>query len=114
MDINHYVAAAIGDIFSLVGNDELEEAETRYIPRKSAARGIILAASQGQLGELTATKPKCMVDVRGQPLLQRLVSTFAASGVRNVTPWCAAIARKTVKAWMASRPWTMTAHAEHR
>ena len=84
VEVEHRVAP-MGDIFHLVGNDELEEAETRYMPRKSAARGIILAASQGQLGDLTAAKPKCMVDVRGQPLLQRLVSTLAASGVRNVT-----------------------------
>jgi phosphoenolpyruvate phosphomutase len=84
MEIEHRVAP-VNDIFRLVGNDELEEAENRYIPRKSGARGIILAASRGDLGELTATKPKCMVDVRGQPLLQRLVSTLAASGVRNVT-----------------------------
>jgi len=84
LEIEHRVAP-VTDIFRLVGNDELEEAENRYIPRKSVAHGVILAASQGQLGEMTATKPKCMVDVRGQPLLQRLVSTLAASGVRNVT-----------------------------
>src|SRR6185503_18330196 len=84
VEIEHRVAP-VNDIFRLVGNDELEEAENRYIPRKATARGIILAASQGALGELTAAKPKCMVDVRGQPLLQRLVSTLAASGVRNVT-----------------------------
>jgi phosphoenolpyruvate phosphomutase len=84
VEIEHKVAP-VNDIFKLVGNAELEEAENRYIPRKSSARGVILAASQGQLGDLTADKPKCMVDVRGQPLLQRLVSTLAASGVRNVT-----------------------------
>lgn len=84
VEIEHRVVS-VNEIFRLVGNDELEEAENRYIPRKIAASGIILAASQGQLGELTADKPKCMVDVRGQPLLQRLVSTMAASGVKNVT-----------------------------
>ncbi|MBV9549264.1 MAG: phosphoenolpyruvate mutase [Alphaproteobacteria bacterium] len=84
VEIEHRIAP-VDDIFRLVGNDELEEAESRYIPRKSLARGIILAASQGALGALTVAKPKCMVDVRGQPLLQRLVSTLAASGVRNIT-----------------------------
>jgi phosphoenolpyruvate phosphomutase len=84
VDVEHRVVS-VNEIFRLVGNDELEQAENRYIPRKIAASGIILAASQGQLGELTADKPKCMVDVRGQPLLQRLVSTLAASGVKNVT-----------------------------
>jgi phosphoenolpyruvate phosphomutase len=84
IEVEHRVAP-VNDIFKLVGNDELEEAENRYIPRKSSASAIILAASQGALGELTDAKPKCMVDVRGQPLLQRLVSTLASSGVRNVT-----------------------------
>ena len=47
---------------------------------------MVLAASRGgELGEITRDKPKCMVDVRGRPLLQRLVSTFNESGVREVT-----------------------------
>ena len=84
IEVEHRVAP-VNDIFKLVGNDELEEAESRYIPRKSSARAVILAASQGVLGDLTDDRPKCMVDVRGQPLLQRLVTTLASSGVRNVT-----------------------------
>jgi len=36
-------------------------------------------------GELTRDRPKCMIDVRGQSLLQRLVSTLGDSGLRDVT-----------------------------
>ena len=47
----------------------------RYLPatRARPAR-IVLAASRGSgLGEATADRPKCMVDVRGKPLLRRLL-----------------------------------------
>ena len=104
--------ASVKDIFGLVDNDELEDAGTRYLPvvhggaPDAAAvapieavtgaagdlpapglpvRGIVLAASQGEaLGPLTADRPKCMVDVRGRPLLGQLLDTLRQSGVRDV------------------------------
>ena len=78
--------APVKDIFRLVGNDELEAAERRYLPAETRRSAVVLAASRGgELGEITRDKPKCMVDVRGRPLLQRLVSTLNESGVREVT-----------------------------
>ena len=78
--------APVKDIFRLVGNDELEAAERRYLPAETRRSAVVLAASRGgELGELTRDRPKCMVDVRGRPLLQRLVSTLNESGVREVT-----------------------------
>jgi phosphoenolpyruvate phosphomutase len=78
--------ASVADIFRLMGNHELEEAEKRYLPAREPTRAIVLGASRGdELGVLTADKPKCMVDVRGQPLLKRLVGTMHEAGVRDVT-----------------------------
>ena len=78
--------ASVKDIFRLVGNDELEAAERRYLPSEPPRSAVVLAASRGgALGELTRDKPKCMVEVRGRPLLQHLVSTLGESGVRDVT-----------------------------
>jgi phosphoenolpyruvate phosphomutase len=77
--------ASVKDIFRIVGNAELEEAERRYLPETPHPRAIVLAASGGDLGELTETRPKCMVDVRGRSLLARQVDTFAASQIRDVT-----------------------------
>jgi phosphoenolpyruvate phosphomutase len=79
--------ASVSDVFRLTGDDELQEAERRYLLAPGAeTRAIVIAASRGSaLGELTADRPKCMVDVRGQPLLRRLVSTFRESGVREIT-----------------------------
>jgi phosphoenolpyruvate phosphomutase len=74
--------ATVKDIFRLVGNAELEEAERRYLPAKPAATAIILAASAGDIGD--PEQPKCMADIRGQSLLQRLTGTLRESGVRDI------------------------------
>ncbi len=78
--------ASLRDVFTLAGNAELSEAEDRYLPSTDDnVRAIVLAASRGSaLGPLTEDQPKCMVDIRGQPLLRRLVSTLRESGVRDV------------------------------
>jgi phosphoenolpyruvate phosphomutase len=90
----------VKDVFRLVGNDELEAAEARYLPAPQRQRAIVLAASRGELGELTRDRPKCMIDVRGQPLLQRLVSTLAESGVRE-TLVVRGYRKEAVSAWGA-------------
>jgi phosphoenolpyruvate phosphomutase len=73
--------ASVKDIFRLTANEELEEAERRYLPATAQTRAIILAASQGDVGE----QPKCMVDIRGRSLIHRQIESFAASGVRQVS-----------------------------
>ena len=77
----------VQEIFELAGNEELAEAESRYLPSSgSETRAILIAASRGAaLGPLTEDRPKCMVDIRGQPLLRRLVATIRGAGVRDVT-----------------------------
>ena len=79
--------ASLEAVFELTGNQELAEAEKRYLPAsREQRRAVVLAASRGAaLGELTKDKPKCMIDVRGEPLLQRLVSALRYAGVRDVT-----------------------------
>jgi len=73
--------ASVKDIFRLTANEELEEAERRYLPATAQTRAIILAASQGDVGE----QPKCMLDIRGRSLIRRQIESFAASGVRQVS-----------------------------
>ena len=78
--------APLRDVFELVGSPELEEAERRYLPAAGRASAIVLAASQGKaLGALTVDRPKCMIDIRGEPLLRRLVTTLKDGGIRRVT-----------------------------
>jgi phosphoenolpyruvate phosphomutase len=77
----------VKEVFELTGNDELAEAEKRYLPSpREGLRAIILAASRGKaLGELTENRPKCMIDVRGKPLLRRLVDNLNDGGIRDIT-----------------------------
>ena len=79
--------ASVRDIFDLAGNAELSAAEKRYLPSDDkAAHAIVLAASRGgALGPLTEDRPKCMIDIHGQPLLRRLVSTLRDGGIRDVS-----------------------------
>ena len=78
--------ATVKDIFHLAGNAELKDAEDRYLPvDDDAPRGIVLAATRGSaLGPLTEDKPKCMVEIQGQPLLRRLTRALRQSGIRDV------------------------------
>jgi phosphoenolpyruvate phosphomutase len=78
--------ASVKDVFALQGNSELVEAERRYLPQPGIdTQAIVLAASRGAaLGELTADRPKCMIDVRGQPLLRQLTTMLKDSGIRRV------------------------------
>jgi phosphoenolpyruvate phosphomutase len=73
----------LDEVFRIVGNDEIAEAERRYLPAgTSAARAIILAATRGaELDGLTHNKPKCMLDVRGEPLLGRITSALGRAGI---------------------------------
>jgi phosphoenolpyruvate phosphomutase len=79
--------APVQEIFRLQAASELQDAEERYLPHKQQqARAIILAASRGTaLGDLTADRPKTMVEVRGQPLLGHIVSAYNSAGIRNIT-----------------------------
>ncbi|MDP6705758.1 MAG: phosphoenolpyruvate mutase [Alphaproteobacteria bacterium] len=78
---------SVAEVFALAGNDELAEAEERYLPLPAEApRAIVIGASRGAaLGALTEDRPKCMIEVRGQPLLRRLTGTLKEAGVREIT-----------------------------
>lgn len=85
MDVEDRLTS-VRDIFELTGNDELEQASQRYLPLSRHVHGVVLAASRGSdLGDVTADLPKCMVDVRGKPLLHRLLGTLNEGGVGDVT-----------------------------
>lgn len=79
--------APVRDVFDLMGQAELAAAEARYLaPRGDGHRAILLAASRGtKLGPLTEHRPKCMIDVRGEPLIRRLVGTLNESGLHAIT-----------------------------
>ena len=79
--------ASVHEVFELSDNRELIEAEKRYLgPDRKSVRAFVLAATRGEeLGPLTENRPKCMIDIRGAPLLHRLVATMRESGVSDIT-----------------------------
>lgn len=78
--------ARVKEVFRLQRADELLAAEMRYLPQTNqSTRAIILAASQGaELGELTRSRPKAMVPINGQPLLQKLVAQLRAEQIKDI------------------------------
>jgi len=77
--------APVQEIFRLQGAEELKEAERRYRPLQPAATAIILAASRGEeLKALTAERPKAMLTLGNEPILQKLFDAFRSIGVRDV------------------------------
>jgi phosphoenolpyruvate phosphomutase len=82
--------ASLTDVFEITGNKELVEAEKLYLRDNRRRIGaVVLAASRGkQLAELTEDKPKCMLDVRGEPILKRLVRAMHGAGSDDVTVVC--------------------------
>jgi phosphoenolpyruvate phosphomutase len=78
--------APLPEVFRLQGDDELVEAERRYLPaaRGPALSAVVLAAgpSEGFAG-LTAKVPKPMLKVQGRPILARLLDDFAHFGCRT-------------------------------
>lgn len=78
--------ASVSEVFRIQGADELEEAEKRYLPATAAPSAIILAASRGEeLGELTKDMPKAMVTIGDKPLVQHIVDSYRAIGVKDIT-----------------------------
>ena len=80
--------APLQEVFRLQGDEELEEAERRYLPtvRGDALSAVILAAGAGaDFGGLTAAVPKAMLKVQGRPILARLLDDLGHFGCRAVT-----------------------------
>ncbi|HEX6145080.1 MAG TPA: phosphoenolpyruvate mutase [Geminicoccaceae bacterium] len=78
--------APLRDVFALAGNDELHRAEKLYLKAADHVGSIILAATRGNaLASLTRERPKCMLDVHGEPLLRRQVGALNRQGIRNIT-----------------------------
>ena len=80
--------APLPEVFRLQGDEELEEAERRYLPaaRDDALSAVVLAAGAGaDFGGLTAAVPKAMLKVQGRPILARLLDDLGHFGCRAVT-----------------------------
>ncbi len=77
---------SVAEIFRIQGADELKEAEKKYLPTSGKnMNAIILAASQGSLGELTAEIPKTLLKVDGTDLLSHQVNSLNHVGIKDIS-----------------------------
>jgi phosphoenolpyruvate phosphomutase len=76
---------AVSEIFRLQGDDELKEAEKKYLTTKGGEyTAAILAASQGSLGRLTENIPKAMLRVGQKTILEHSLTALQERGVKRV------------------------------
>lgn len=76
----------VAEVFRLQGADELQEAEKKYLPTAGkAVNAVILAASQGNLGEITNDIPKTLVKIGGKTILESQIETFNQVGIKDIS-----------------------------
>jgi phosphoenolpyruvate phosphomutase len=78
---------SVAEVFRIQGEDELEQAEKLYLPKNAQqTKAVVLAASRGDnLEELTADKPKSMIDIAGKPLLAHIAEAYRGAGLKDLT-----------------------------
>lgn len=77
----------VSEVFRLQGALELQSAEKRYLPQnQKQSSALLLAASRGiEFGEFTLDKPKCMLELKGKPLLSQVADTYRMVGIKEIT-----------------------------
>ena len=76
----------VGEIFRLQGASELSAAEERYLPAKHAETQVIVlaAAADDNFADLTADRPKALIEVDGRPLAQHIIDAHNALGIKDI------------------------------
>lgn len=76
----------VAEVFRIQGADELKDAEKLYLPTTGKkVNNIVLAASQGSLGDLVKDKPKTMLEVNGKSLLSTQIDEYNQVGIKDIT-----------------------------
>lgn len=77
---------SVAEIFRIQGADELKEAEKRYLPTSGKqVNSVVLAASQGDLNELTRDIPKTLLKVGEKSILHNQVDTYNRLGIKDIS-----------------------------
>ncbi|MBX3248727.1 MAG: phosphoenolpyruvate mutase [Myxococcales bacterium] len=78
--------APVSEIFRLQGMKEFASLEARYLPEPTQApyRALVLAATKGNFGKLVEDKPKCMLNLKGKPVLTWHTEAFNKQGIKNI------------------------------
>ena len=77
----------VAEVFRLQNVAELKQSEARYLPdsaSKAPPKGLILAATKGDFGDLVKDKPKVMLRLRGKPVLTWHTEAFNKLGIKQI------------------------------
>lgn len=78
--------APVQEVFRLQGADELAAAEEKYLPAQAKRmNAIILAAAQGDVGNLTANKPKALLTVQNKTIIDHQINAYRRLGISDLT-----------------------------
>jgi phosphoenolpyruvate phosphomutase len=74
------------DVYDLIGVDVMKREEKDYLPAGGKkVRAVVLAAGASpELGDLTADRPKAMLDIKGKTILGRQVEALNAASIRDI------------------------------
>ncbi len=76
----------VSEVFRIQGAEELKQAEHKYLPTQGrTVNAIVLAASQGNLGDLTKDTPKTLLEVKGNSILSSQIDRFNQVGIKDIT-----------------------------
>jgi phosphoenolpyruvate phosphomutase len=77
--------APLSEVFRLQDVADRERAERAYLSQGSGLRAVLLAASRGEgMDALTERKPKAMISVGGEPVIERMLRQLRGEGVRDI------------------------------
>ena len=76
----------VAEIFRLQNADELKESEKRYLGagETDSVKALVLAATRGNFGKLVEDRPKCMLRLRGKPILTWQIEKFNRRGIKEI------------------------------
>ena len=74
------------DVYDLIGVSDMKRQEAEFLPAgTNDVTAVILAAGASEeLGELTADRPKAMLEVRGKTILEHQVAALNACGIKDI------------------------------
>jgi len=76
----------VAEIFRLQNADELQRSEKRYLRavETDSVKALVLAATRGNFGKLVEDRPKCMLRLRGKPILTWHIEKFNRRGIKEI------------------------------
>jgi phosphoenolpyruvate phosphomutase len=78
---------SLDEVYDLVGVSRMKKEEKSYLPAggRNVGAVILAAGASPELGELTADRPKAMLDLKGKSVLERQVEALNTAGIKDIS-----------------------------